>query len=192
MQLVHLHRLPFQLLVILEEPPQHRQPVRRQLLRLAEAVVLRVVHRHRQHLVVLLAAVDHRHQADGTGLHQGQRGHRLLAQHQDVQRIVVFRQGLRDEAVVGRIVDRRVEDAVQLEQPRFLVQLVLDARPHRDLDDRRELGGQMLSGSHVVPGVGHGFARFALEDTRGAAGWGRASHCTPREERREYADRGRK
>ena len=53
--------------VPLEEAAQHVEPMRRQLRRLVEAVVLRVVDRHGQDLVVLLAAVDHGHQADGAG-----------------------------------------------------------------------------------------------------------------------------
>ena len=47
--------------------------------RLVEAVVLWVVHGDGQDLVVLLAAVHHRHQADGTGVDQRQRRDRFLA-----------------------------------------------------------------------------------------------------------------
>ena len=41
-------------------------------------------------------------------------------------------------------------------RPLSLVQLVLDARPHRDLDEGVELLRQVLAGSHVVPGMDHG------------------------------------
>ena len=52
---VHLHDLPFKLFVILEESPQHRQPMRRHLAGLAIHIKLRIVRRHRDDLVILLA-----------------------------------------------------------------------------------------------------------------------------------------
>ena len=114
--LVHLDRLAFQLLVVLEEAAEHRQAVRRQLRGLAEAVELGVVDRDGEDLVVLLAAVDHRHQADRPRVHQRQRRDGLLAEHQHVERVVVLGERLRDEPVVGRVVDGRVQDAVEPEQ----------------------------------------------------------------------------
>ena len=104
LELVDLDRLPFKLLVVLEEASEHHQTMRRQLGGLLKAVELGVADRDREDLVVALAAVDHRHQADRAGLDQRQWGHRFLAQHQHVERIVVFGQRLRNEAVVGRIV----------------------------------------------------------------------------------------
>src|SRR5205823_3977623 len=59
LELVHFDRLAFELLVVLEEPPQHGETVRRQVGRLVEAVVLWVVHGYGEDLVVLLAAVHH-------------------------------------------------------------------------------------------------------------------------------------
>ena len=139
LDLVHLDGLALELLVVLEEPPQHRQPVRRHLGRFAVAVELGSSRRDGDDLVVLLARVDHRHQADRAGVDERERDDRLLAQHQHVERVVVLGERLRDEAVVGRVVDGGVEDAVELEQAGLLVELVLDAGAERDLDDRVEL-----------------------------------------------------
>src|SRR5690349_9513484 len=61
LNLVHLHDLALELRVVLEEPPQHDQPVARHVGGFAVAVELRVFRRHSNHLVVLLPLVDHRH-----------------------------------------------------------------------------------------------------------------------------------
>ena len=73
LELVDFDRLAFELLVVLEEAAEHHQPVRRQLAGLAEAVELGVVDGHGEDLVVALAAVDHRHQADRPRRDQRQR-----------------------------------------------------------------------------------------------------------------------
>src|SRR5689334_17866658 len=44
LEVIHFHALAFQRLVVLEETPQHHQPVRRQFGRFDESVVLRIVH----------------------------------------------------------------------------------------------------------------------------------------------------
>ena len=64
--------------------------------------------------------------------------HRLLAQDEGVERIAVVAVGAGDEAVVGRVVDGAVEHAVEPQQARFLVELVLVLAAHRHFDDRRE------------------------------------------------------
>ena len=52
-------------------------------------------------LVVLLPGVNHGHQADGSRVNDRQRNHAFLAEHQNVERVVIFGQGLGDEAIVG-------------------------------------------------------------------------------------------
>ncbi len=75
--------------------------------------------------------------------------------HQHVERIVVLGQRLRDEAVVRRVIDGRVEHAIELDQAALLVELVLHARAERDFDDGVELLRQVLAGSDVVPCMSH-------------------------------------
>ena len=166
LDLVDLDRLSFQELVVLEEPAEHHQAVRGQLGGLTEAVELGVADGDGQDLVVGLAGVEHGHQADRPGGHQGHRRHGLLAEHQDVERVVVLGVRLGDEAVIGRVVDRRVEDPVEPEQAGLLVQLVLDARPHRDLDQGVELAREVLARGDVVPGMQHRVRAFAVEGVR--------------------------
>ena len=84
-------------------------------------------------------------------------GHdRLLADHQRVERVAVVAEGARDEAVVGGIVDGAVSTRSSLQQPGFLVELVLVLAPHRDFDDDRErLLDEVVVHVDVVPRVHH-------------------------------------
>ena len=55
--------------------------------------------------------------------------------HHGVQRVAVIPQGLVDIAILGGVVHRGVEHPVELEDPRFLVVLVLVVGAGADLDD---------------------------------------------------------
>ena len=85
--------------------------------------------------------------------------HRLLAEHQRIERIAVVAERARDEAVIGRVVHRAVEDAVEPKEPRLLVELVLVLAALRDLDDDREGAvDQRVVDVTVVPRVHVGVA----------------------------------
>ena len=105
-------------------------------------------------LVVDPLVVAHAHDADGVGPQQHAGGH-LLAQHQHVERVVVVAVGARHKAVVGRVVYRAVQHAIDAQQARCLVQLVLHLRAHRDLDEDGEPGFRIVRQAHVVPGMSH-------------------------------------
>src|SRR5262249_8323042 len=78
-------------------------------------------------------------------------------QHQHVDRIVILRVGARDEAVVGRVVNRRVEDAIDPQEAGPLVELVLRLAAVRHLDDDREDLERVVGRQRdVMPGVSHG------------------------------------
>jgi hypothetical protein len=105
--------------------------------------------------MVGLAAIDHGHQADGARVNDSQRNDWLLAEHEDVERVIVFGERLRNEAVVRRIINGRVEDAVEFDKAAGLIQFVLHARSERDLDDAVEFLRELVAGSYVVPGMDH-------------------------------------
>src|ERR1700730_8103618 len=65
---IHLHRFAFELLVVLKEPPQHEQAVRRHFLGLPVSIELRVLGGDRNDLVVLLASINHGHHPDAAGV----------------------------------------------------------------------------------------------------------------------------
>src|SRR5215210_5036125 len=89
--------------------------------------------------------------------------------HQDehVEWIAVVTERARKEAIVARIVDGTVQDAVEPEDAELLVELVFVALVGRDLDDGGDLGGRVGAGRDVVPGV-----EVSL---RGVGHWVRAS-----------------
>jgi hypothetical protein len=107
--------------------------------------------------VILLAGVDHGHEPNGAGVDDGERHHGFLAEHQHIERIVVFGQRLRDEAVVRRIVNGRIEDAIELDQAAGFIQFVLHTGAEGDLDHAIEFLRELVAGSYVVPGMDHGF-----------------------------------
>src|SRR5271156_4161315 len=155
LNLVYLYRFAFQLLVVLKEAAQHEQAVGRHFGRFAISVELRILGGNGDDLVIFLASIDHGHEADGAGVDDGERGYGLLTEDEDIDGIVVFGKGLRDEAVVGGIVDGGVEDAVELDEAAGLIELVLNAGAERDFDDAVELLRKLAAGSYVVPGVDH-------------------------------------
>ena len=99
--------------------------------------------------------IDHGHQADGAGVDDSEGNDRFLAQDQHVERVIVIGQRLRDEPVVGGIVNSRVKDAVEFDQATGLIQFVLHAGTEGNLDDGVELRRQFVAGSDIVPRMNH-------------------------------------
>jgi len=79
----------------------------------------------------------------------------LGAEHEDVERISVISQGARDEAVVGRVVGRGVQDAVELEHASRLVHLVFLLAAFGNLDDGDEFLGFDPGIGNIMPDI-HG------------------------------------
>src|SRR5207302_3293560 len=96
---------------------------------------------------------DHRHHADRPGSQDAERDDGLLPENQDVERIVVEAIGLRQKAVVRRVVNRAVQHPVEPQEARTLVELVLHLRAFRDLDDGSETTLDRVTELDVVPGV---------------------------------------
>ena len=105
---VNLNRFALQLFVVLKEAAQHDQPMRRHLRRLAIGVELRIFGRDRDDLMIFLPRIDHGHESYSARMNNGQRHHGFLAQHEHIERIVVFRESLRDKAVIRGIVNCRI------------------------------------------------------------------------------------
>ena len=141
-------------LVILEEAPDLAQHVLRQLALVGVVGERGIADADRDDLVVDALLVAHPHHPDGAGFDDRQRMHRLLPQHQRVERIAVIAERARDEAVIGRIVDGAVEHAIEPQQARLLVELVLVLAAVRDFDDDRKRGlDQGVVDIAVVPGM---------------------------------------
>ena len=103
--------------------------------------------------VVAGAGVDHGHDADGAGLDERERLNGLLAENEDVEGIVVFGVGLRDEAVVRGIKNGGVDDAVHFKEAGLFVEFVFDVRTERDFDDGSKVARYFGARGNVVPCV---------------------------------------
>src|SRR5690606_36813369 len=72
---------------------------------------------------------------DGADVHDDAGVDRVVHQHQHVLRIAVLAEGVVEVAVVGRVPEGRVENAVEVDATRLVVDFVLHAAAARDLDD---------------------------------------------------------
>ena len=70
-------------------------------------------------------------------------------------RYVIFGEGLRNESVVGGVVDGRVENAVEPDESAQLVEFILHAGAERNFDDAVKFLREFVAGSYVVPGMNH-------------------------------------
>jgi hypothetical protein len=92
-------------------------------------------------LLVERTGVIHLQNADRIGFGQGERHDRLGANHEHVERIPIFRKGVRDEAIVLRIMGRGIKDPVQNQSPGLLVEFVLVFASGADFDASDEAFG---------------------------------------------------
>ncbi len=105
---------------------------------------VQLVDRHGQDLFVRTGFIDHHQGADRTAANDRARHHRGRTHHHDVGGVAIVGQGVGDEAVIGRIEHRRVQEAVHQQGAAFLVDLVLHRLAAlRDLDDGVEVVGRV-------------------------------------------------
>ena len=116
--------LVFEVFVHRKEVPHLIKNMGGQLVDVGILVVVGIVEGDGDDLFVSAAVIDHGDDADGVGTHQCERLERLGAEQQHVERIVIVAVGTGNEAVVGRVVGGRVQDAVEDDVARLLVQLV--------------------------------------------------------------------
>src|SRR5690242_2406606 len=137
-------------LLVHGEEVMDRQPVELgYVLELAQVLLPRVAGRDADDLVVTALLVRHPEHPDRAAADQaaGERG--LLDQHHRVERVAVLAQGVRDEAVVGRVLRRGEQRPVQPDQAAFVVNLVLVPAAPRDLDHDVEFHGCGFPGAQA-------------------------------------------
>jgi len=111
-EFLHYNRFVLEFLVLLEEMAQLFEKMARQLFQVIVMVDAGVVGRHRDDLVVGVAAVHHLHDAHYLGLHQAEGLYRQGSNDEDVERVLVVSIGLWDEAIIHGVIEGRVDDPV--------------------------------------------------------------------------------
>ncbi len=108
------------------------------------------LHRHSQHLGIGAGFIGHHQHAKRSATHDYARQQWYRGQHQHIDRITVFRQRMRNIAVVGRILHGRTHEPIDENSAAILIDLVFDrVALHRDFDDDVEIIRQGLAGRHL-------------------------------------------
>jgi hypothetical protein len=134
----NLGLLRFEQLVGIEERLDFPKPVIADLLERLHVVISGIVDRNSKDLEVGPLFVGHVETAKHFCLDHAARKGRLLDKNEDIEVIAILGKRIRDETVVGWIMDRGVEDAIELEHATFFVVLVLVARSPWNLDERQD------------------------------------------------------
>src|SRR6185437_5158696 len=149
-----LHPLPrFEILVVLEEVRDLRELDVGQVAGFVDRAVHRrqLVGRDGEDLRVASRLVVHAQHADRTATDDDAGDERHRREHEDVAGITVVGKGLRDVAVITRIMHRRRHEAVDEHGAGFLVHFVLDRLAvHRDLDDDVAVVGDVVTGGNAI------------------------------------------
>lgn len=96
---------------------------------------------------MLVFQVEHR---DRPRAHHAARDEGRARHHQRIERIAVGRQGVRHEAVIGRVAHRRVQDTINEQRARRLVELVFDRlAADRDLYQHVKAFGRIVAGGDM-------------------------------------------
>jgi len=150
-----LDLLAFELLVVLEKAFKNQQSMPREIAGFEVFAEFGIVGGDGDDFVVGGAGVHHGHDADGAGFDEGERLNGFLAQNEDIEGIVVFGVGLRDESVISGIEHRRVDDTIYFDEAGGLVEFVFEVGAERNFDDGLKVTGDLLAGRNVVPGMNH-------------------------------------
>ncbi len=112
---------------------------------------MQIIDRYCDDFFVRTGFIDHVEHTDGPGTDDAARHHGHPSHHQDIERITVFRQSMRHETVVRRVVHRRVQKPVDEHRTRFLIDLVLDRiAAQGDFDDNVQVPWRVMANGDFV------------------------------------------
>ena len=153
-----LDLLAFELLIVLKKAFKDEQAMTGKIAGFEIFAEFGVVGGDGDDFVIGGAAVDHGHNADSASFDEGEGLNRFLAKNENVQRVIVFGIGLRDEAVVCGIEDGGMDDAIDFEQAGRLIEFVFEIGTERNFDNGLEIAGDIFAGRNVVPRVDQEFS----------------------------------
>ena len=90
---------------------------------------------------------------DRIASYQCERHELFRAEHENVKRVVVVREGSWDKSVVSGIMGGSIEDTVHYYETRLLVQLVFDLTSLADLDNSDEIIGTYSFWTDLMPNI---------------------------------------
>jgi hypothetical protein len=126
---------------------------RRQVGQLADVVVegIQLVDRHGNNLFVNAVFIFHQQRADRAAAYDGARRDRDLRKHHTITWIAIFRERVRDETVVCRIVHRGMQEPVDEQGARHLVEFVFYRHAAlRDFDYRVDVVRRIAAGGNLA------------------------------------------
>ena len=181
-------RLVLERLVCLEEVLDLDEAVRPDLLEPLDVLLVGVADGDAQHLEVEALLVAHLQPADRARPDVAAGEGRLVDDQQRVGVVAVAAAGPLDEAVVEVVEDGAGQHAIEPEDVRLLVVLVLVARPARDLDDDLDDVGKRTGRLHPVSLVRHAchrpVRRLSRSDAQGGSEHVKRAHPKVRERAR--------
>ena len=130
----------------------------RQLVDRAIGVIVGIAERDRYDLFVRFTPVVHRDDPDRVNVHETERQKTFRTEDENVERIAVGGERVRNESVIRRIVRRRVQDPVEDQKTGLFVKFVFLFAAFADFDHGDEVFGRDPFPVDVVPDV-HEFLR---------------------------------
>lgn len=153
--LVNRRGLILQIFINREEVAHFVKDVSRQLVDVGVHIVIGIVEGNGNDLFIIMPVIDHGDHTDGIGAYQCQRLQRFGADEQHVQRVTVIAVGTGNKAVVGGIVGGGIQDTVQHQIARFLIQFIFILTALGNLHNAKEIIGCDALGRNVVPNIRH-------------------------------------
>ena len=89
-------------------------------------------------LVIDPLFVAHPHQADGSGWDNCEGMYRLACQHQNVERVAISTESTWDEAVVGRLMDGTMQNAIKPQQTGYFIKFIFVVATPGDFNNSRK------------------------------------------------------
>ena len=141
----YLRLFAFEILVDREEVFNLTENVRTDVRVILEFYIPRIPGRVGDDLLIADTVVQHLEQPNGTRLAKAPGKTGTVAKHKDVERVAILSDRLGDETIVARIVDWRMQVAVQNEDLQIEIILILVDTVLGDFDDRGDDIGRAIA-----------------------------------------------